>query len=44
MTNTGGCDKSINFLRILMTFAKFLFSNKRKMAFLAAKFFEAYLS
>jgi len=27
-----------------MKFAKFLLSDKRKMAFLAAEFFEAYLS
>jgi len=30
--------------RILMKFAKFLLSDKRKMAFLTWKFFEAYLS
>jgi len=46
MTKTGGRQGNIIsfFWRILTKFAKFLLSDKRKMAFLAAKFFGTYLS
>jgi len=41
---TGSCDEIIDFCRNLMKFSKILFFDKRKVAFVVAKFFGGCLS